>query len=272
MEKIDVTPHREHSGPNIRERLRQPHQVGLVHRALQHISWLLIVAAVLVFGLIYLLSEGFRDQVAETWRVLSSGEQELIREYIRSYGGWAPLASVLLMVSQVVIAPIPASVIQLSNGVVFGIVGGTLLNIIGQMAGAAIAFHISRSLGRSAAERLAGRVDEHGVIEHWIDRWGGKALLLIRMIPGMPSDFVSYLMGLTSMPARKYLIVSLIGYIPQSIAYAWLGDHATDWFWWIVLGGFGISGVIALVVWGVRRFRPTQPRPTLKIKPEREVS
>ena len=70
----------------------------------------------------------------------------------------------------------------------------------------------------------------------------------------MPSDFVSYLMGLTSMPARKYLIVSLI--VRTQSAYAWLGDYASDWFWWIVLGGFG--SVIALW-WGVRRF--TYPTP-----------
>ena len=272
MEQTDITSHREQSNTNIRKRFRQPEEVRLVHKALQHLSWLLILIAALAFGIAYLISDGFRDQVAETWRVLSSGNQDLIREYIRSYGAWAPFASVALMVSQVVIAPIPASVIQLSNGVVFGILGGTLLNIIGQMIGAALAFHISRSLGRSAAERLAGKVDEHGVIAHWIDQWGGRALLVIRMVPGMPSDFVSYLMGLTSMPARRYLLVSFIGYIPQSLAYAWLGDAATEWFWWIVLAGFGVSAIIAVIIWAVRRIRPVPPRPTLKMKPERDIS
>lgn len=271
MEQTDVTSHREQSTTNIHEKFRQPEEVRLVHKALQHLSWLLILAAVLLFGLLYLVSDGFRDQVAETWRVLSSGNQEQIREYIRSYGAWAPFASVVLMVSQVVIAPIPASVIQLSNGVVFGIFGGTLLNITGQMIGAVLAFHISRSLGRSTAERLAGRVDEHGVIEHWIDQWGGRALLLVRMVPGMPSDFVSYLMGLTNMPTRKYVLVSLVGYVPQSLAYAWLGDAATEWFWWIVLAGFGVSALIAVIVWAVRKFRPVPPRPALEMKPKRDI-
>lgn len=268
MEQTDITSYRDQSTTKSKGETVDTGEVALRHRLLQHLSWLLVVTVALVFGVVYLLSEGFRDQVAETWRVLSSGDQEAIREYIRSYGVWAPFASVLLMVSQVVIAPIPASVIQLANGVVFGIVGGTLLNIIGQMAGATIAFFIARSLGRSTVERLAGRVDEGGVIEHWIDRWGGRALFLVRMIPGMPSDFVSYLMGLTPMGARRYLTVSFFGYIPQSIAYAWLGDYATGWFWWIVLGGFGLSGIIALVVWGIQRFRPKPVRPAPKVEPE----
>lgn len=271
MEQTDITSYRDQSTTKSTREPAESGDVPLKHRVLQHLSWLLVLAVILVFGVIYLLSEGFRDQVGETWNVLSSGDQGAIREYIRSYGIWAPFASVMLMVSQVVIAPVPASVIQLSNGVVFGIAGGALLNLIGQMAGATIAFFIARSLGRSTVERLAGRIDEGGVIEHWIDRWGGKALLLVRMIPGMPSDFVSYLMGLTPMGARRYLTVSFVGYIPQSIAYAWLGDYATDWFWWIVLGGFGVSGVIALIVWAVQRFRTKPTSPKLKIKPESDA-
>lgn len=239
----------------------------LKQRMLQHLSWLVIASVLLAIGLAWLISQSFRDASHEAWIVLSSGDQAQIRDYIRSFGAWAPAASVVLMVSQVVLAPIPASVVQLSNGVVFGILGGTILNLIGQMAGASIAFFISRSLGRSAAERLAGKVDEHGIIEHWLDVWGAKALLVIRMIPGMPSDFVSYLMGLTSMPARRYLIVSAIGYLPQSLAYAWLGDYATDWFWWIVLGGFGVSGIIAIVLAILRKMRPTPHRAALRAQP-----
>lgn len=240
--------------------------IPLGHKALQHLSWLLIMAIVVVLGLAYLLSESFQSQIVETLVVLASGDQVQIREYIRSYGVWAPAVSISLMVLQVVIAPIPASFVQLSNGVVFGVLGGAALNLIGQMVGATVAFFISRSLGRTVAERLAGRVDEHGLIEHWLDRWGGRALLAVRMIPGMPSDFVSYLMGLTSMQWRTYLTYSLIGYIPQSFAYAWLGDAAIDYFWWIMLGGFVISCIIGLVVWAVRKWSKPITRPALDIE------
>lgn len=271
MEQFDIASDGDQPSTNSREsRLTDNTPVSLQHRLLQHLSWLLLMAIVLVLGAMYLISEGFRSEVAEMWRVLSSGDQESIREYTRSFGAWAPIASVVLMVSQVIIAPVPASVVQLSNGVVFGVVGGATLNLIGQMAGATAAFYISRTLGRSTAERLAGRIDEHGVFERWIDRWGGKALLLVRMVPGMPSDFVSYLMGLTPMPARRYLIFSFIGYVPQSIAYAWLGEYATDWFWWIVLAGFGISGIIGLVVWAVRKYRRAPARRALNIEPGRD--
>ena len=237
--------------------------------ALQHLSWLVLAVIVLFFLVALALIPPFRAGTADAWMVLSSGDQAAIREYLRGYGGWAPVMSVVLMSAQVVLAPVPASVVQLSNGVVFGILGGAALNIVGQMVGATAAFFISRILGRSVAERFVGRIDTGGNTGRWLDHWGARALFVIRAIPGMPSDFTSYLLGLTHMPARTYLTVSLLGYIPQSIAYAWLGDAATEWFWWIVLAGFGISSVIALIVWLTRRlFAP--PRPVVIPEPEHD--
>ena len=51
---------------------------------------------------------------------------------------------------------------------------------------------------------------------------------------------------------RTYVISTFLGYIPQSFAYAWLGDDAMAYFWWIVAAGFGLSALIALVTWGIR--------------------
>ena len=55
---------------------------------------------------------------------------------------------------------------------------------------------------------------------------------------------------------------TFLGYIPQSFAYAWLGDDAMGYFWWIVAAGFGLSLVIALVTWAIRwRSRDARRQP-----------
>lgn len=220
------------------------------------VPWLILLAIILTSIIAFRVNDQFHAHVVDVWNVLSSGDQEEIRTYLNQFGAWAPVVSVLLMVLQAVFAPIPASVVQLSNGVVFGVIPGAMLNVIGQLLGATLAFSIARFLGQSAAERLSGRIDEHGFIERWLEHWGAKALFLVRILPGMPSDFVSYLMGLTQMSFRTFFIVSMLGYIPQSLAYAWLGDAATEYFWWIIAAGFGLSGIIGLVLWAVQKFRP----------------
>jgi uncharacterized membrane protein YdjX (TVP38/TMEM64 family) len=213
--------------------------------------WTVLLGGALAFSLAWLLSASFRDEVAEITSVMTSGDQARIRDYLRGYGPWGPIASVALMVGQVVFAPIPASIVQLANGVVYGQFWGGILNLIGQMAGAMIAFTVARMLGEGTVEKLAGKVNQNG-FETWLQRWGGKALFVIRAIPGMPSDFMSYVAGLTRMPVRTYLLSTFLGYIPQSFAYAWLGDDAMEYFWWIVFSGFGLSGIIALLSAGIR--------------------
>src|SRR5699024_8444385 len=136
----------------------------------------------------------FRAEIREVFHVLTSGDQTRIRDYLRGYGAWGPIVSVFLMMLQVVFAPIPASVVQLANGVVFGRVWGTVLNFAGQMAGAIMAFYIAHALGKRTVERLVGKISGNA-FENWVDRWGGRALFVVRAIPGMPSDFISYVSG-----------------------------------------------------------------------------
>ncbi|MCA9833842.1 MAG: TVP38/TMEM64 family protein [Thermomicrobiales bacterium] len=230
--------------------------------------WIVLLALIGVGVIAFQVNDRFHANVVDVWDVLSSGDQEAIRSYLDQFGAWAPVVSVLLMTLQAVFAPIPASVVQLSNGVVFGVIPGAILNVIGQMLGATLAFGIARVFGRSMAERLAGRIDENGVIERWLHDWGAKALLLVRIIPGMPSDFVSYLLGLTRMSFRTFFFVSLLGYIPQSLAYAWLGDAATEYFWWIVAAGFGISGLLGVIIWVIQKLRPSVASTELTAEPQ----
>jgi uncharacterized membrane protein YdjX (TVP38/TMEM64 family) len=206
----------------------------------------------LAAGFAALISEPFRDELREVFNVLTSGDQQRIRDYLRGYGAWGPIVSVLLMMAQVVFAPIPASVMQLTNGVVYGKLWGTALNFIGQMAGAVMAFYIARALGKGTVEKLVGKISGNA-FEDWVDRWGGKALFIVRAIPGMPSDFMSYVAGLTNIRPRTYMLATAAGYIPQSLLYAWLGDSAMGWFWWIIIGGFAISGLIGVIAWIVQR-------------------
>lgn len=226
------------------------------HRAT---PWAVLIAAGAVFALLWATSSSFRAEMVEITEVMASGDQERIRAYLHGYGAFGPIASVTLMMGQVVFAPIPASVVQLANGVVYGVGWGAVLNLVGQMAGAMLAFTIARMLGKGTVEKLAGKVHQDG-FEAWLHRWGGKMLFVVRAIPGMPSDFLSYVAGLTTMPTRTYVTATFLGYIPQSLAYAWLGDDAMGYFWWIVLGGFGLSAVIALGTWAIR-WRGRNARP-----------
>lgn len=71
---------------------------------------------------------GFNAEVrAETGYALAalgSGDGHAVGDYLLSFGVWAPIASLFLMVLQAVAAPIPAIFVAFANGLAFGVVGG----------------------------------------------------------------------------------------------------------------------------------------------------
>lgn len=218
----------------------------------------LLAVGLLAAASSYLFSDAVRAETHDLAAALTSGDQARLRDELHQFGAWGPIVSVVLMVLQVLVAPIPASVVQLSNGIVYGQLGGTLLNLAGQMAGAMLAFTLARRLGKGAVERIAGQVNG-GAVERGLDRWGAGALFVIRAIPGMPSDVMSYVAGLTTMRTRTYVLATFAGYVPQSLIFAWLGDAAMGWFWWIIAGGFGLSLLLAGTAWLVQRRMTSAP-------------
>ena len=71
--------------------------------------FVVLLAAAAFFGLIYLLSSGFRSEIHQALGILGRGDIAGLRDYILSYGFLAPVASCFLMVLQALVAPVPRS-------------------------------------------------------------------------------------------------------------------------------------------------------------------
>lgn len=208
---------------------------------------------VLVLGFFYFLTlsyavhVGFQNFVIESTNILLKGDIELFRDYLLSFGAWAPLVSGFLMIFVLVVAPpLPAFVVTFTNGLLFGAVWGTLLSWSSAMVGAAMSFYISRALGRPVVEKLfPDRALDW--TDHFFREYGVHSVLVARLIPVVSFALVSYGAGLTAMGFLGFFIATGIGQLPATIVYSWLGEHAAGSimyvFWTFVV-------VIAMVVIG----------------------
>jgi uncharacterized membrane protein YdjX (TVP38/TMEM64 family) len=183
----------------------------------------LTIAAAL--GLVYLLSGGFRTEVGQAMGALGKGDVDAVRDYLRSFGVWAPVASLMLMVLQALAAPVPGFLIVFANGLLFGVVWGGLLSLGGQLLAAAVCFWIARSLGRAPVEALIGRFGLQSA-DRWFRRRGANGVLVARLLPGVGFDAVSYAAGLTPIGLGPFLLATTIGAAPQTFVYAYLGQSA----------------------------------------------
>jgi uncharacterized membrane protein YdjX (TVP38/TMEM64 family) len=102
---------------------------------------LLFAAIFVTYVVIFLV---IHHQIEGTCRIVLSDSFDQLSELIRSWGIAAPLLSILLMVLQSVIAPLPAMLITATNGLLFGVFWGTVISWIGAMCGALVSYAIAR--------------------------------------------------------------------------------------------------------------------------------
>jgi hypothetical protein len=101
---------------------------------------------------------------------------EQIADTIRSWGTWAMIGSVLLMVVHSLV-PFPSELIAIANGIVFGTVVGTIITWIGAMLGASLAFALSRWLGRRFVQAILP-ARHTTAIDEWTKDQGTQVLLV----------------------------------------------------------------------------------------------
>ena len=223
-----------------------------------------LAAAVVVFGALYGLVEGFRAETNRALGILGRGDVAGLRDYIVSFGLWAPVASCLLMVLQALAAPVPSFLITFANGLAFGVLWGWLLSLFGHVLAAAVCFGISRSLGRVPVEALVGRTGLQSA-DRWFERWGLYAVFVGRLLPGVAFDAISYAAGLTGMRFRSFILATTLGIFPQTLLYSYLGQRAPEYVGlFLVTSGTVIAAVVVFALLGRRRERrggPGNPDP-----------
>lgn len=174
---------------------------------------LVVVAAVLVWR---------REWLVWLWQLYSGDSMVQVAEYLRGFGIWTPIVSLLLMMAQTVVAPLPGSLIAAANGVVFGIWWGTLLSWLGGLLGGSLAFVLARWLGRDAVARLL-RGAQLDATKQLGEREGFWVVLVARLVPLVSFDLISYLAGLSTMSYPQFLLATAIGMLPGTFAWTVLG-------------------------------------------------
>jgi uncharacterized membrane protein YdjX (TVP38/TMEM64 family) len=117
---------------------------------------------------------------------------------------------------------VPASILTLTGGVLFGFELGTLLNWMGATAGAIGGYWLARSLGREAVERIGGR--KIYALERLADAHAFTAILRLRLIPIVPFSAVNFASGLVGLDFASYMAGTMIGDLPVTAAYTYFAD------------------------------------------------
>jgi uncharacterized membrane protein YdjX (TVP38/TMEM64 family) len=137
--------------------------------------------------------------------------------------GWIVFAGLQILVS--VSGVLPASALGVAAGSIYGVVLGFVLSGVSSLAGAALAFGLSRSVLRPWIERRMRDRQHLQRIDAAIRRDGWRLACLVRLSPIMPFAATSYMLGLSAISFRDYCIGTLFS-LPALFGYVVIGSLA----------------------------------------------
>ena len=204
-----------------------------------------IVLVLVVFG-IYLFVKPVNSFINQMVHYLSMLDLDSLKEYILSFGVWAPIISFILMILHSIAAPLPAFLITFANAALFGWVKGAILSWSSAMVGAAVCFFIAKYLGRDVVEKLTSKFAIESV-DSFFEKYGKHTILIARLLPFMSFDLVSYAAGLTSMSFISFFVATGIGQLPATIVYSYVGGMLTGGAKLMMMGILTLTALSVLI-------------------------
>ncbi|KAJ0092526.1 hypothetical protein Patl1_25455 [Pistacia atlantica] len=142
-------------------------------------------------------------------------------------GPWGPLVLAVAYIPLTVLA-VPASVLTLGGGYLFGLPVGFVADSIGATVGAGAAFLLGRTIGKSFVVSKLKDYPQFRSVAIAIQRSGFKIVLLLRLVPLLPFNMLNYLLSVTPVPVGEYMLASWLGMMPITLALVYVGTTLKD--------------------------------------------
>ncbi|HTS02242.1 MAG TPA: TVP38/TMEM64 family protein [Thermoanaerobaculia bacterium] len=155
-----------------------------------------------------------------------------MQELLRSFQGWVvglgPLGWALyaLVYAVCCVLFVPASILTLGAGALYGLGTGTAIVLAGATLGATLSFLLAKSVLRKRIERMTAGNAKFAALDRAIAKEGAKIVFLVRLSPVFPFTYINYAFGLTGIRTLPYVLTSFVGMIPGTFAYVYLGAAA----------------------------------------------
>jgi len=170
------------------------------------------------------------------------------QRFAASWGAWSAVVAVLLMVLHSFV-PLPAEIIAIANGMLFGTWLGIALTWAGAMLGAVLSCAVARALGRPfvrllVSERRWRQVETLSLTP--------TTLLVVRLVPLISFNLVNYAAGLLGVRWWPFLWTTALGILPLTVAMVVAGEgmlHVPLWLW------FAIAAAVILLWLALQRWR-----------------
>jgi len=147
--------------------------------------------------------------------------------HVQSLGAIGPAVVVAVYVVCTVLL-VPGSAITIGSGTLFGLKTGLIVVVVGANLGALCAFLLARSMLRDKVVGWADGNLKFRALDQAIGKQGFKMVLLCRLSPLFPFVLLNYFLGLTAVRTASYVLANLLGMLPATFLFVYIGAAARD--------------------------------------------
>lgn len=155
-------------------------------------------------------------------------DPSFIRDRVASAGVWG-IALFVVLYAVLSATPFPASTLTIASGLLFGLTVGAVVVVFAATVGAYLGYWGARALGRGQVARTEW--DKLRRLDAMLGRRGLLSVLLVRLVP-LPFSLVNYAAGVSAVGQRDYVVGTMVGIVPATVAYTALGAYGTSPLSW----------------------------------------
>lgn len=174
---------------------------------------------------------------------------------LRARGAWGAL----LFIGSFAVASaafVPAGLLTMMSGALFGIGAGIVYAFAGASLGAILAFLLARYAARGSVERWLQRSPRMSLLGDAVGEHGRRIVALLRLSPVIPFSVINVAMGVTRIHFVDFVVAN-VGMLPVTALYVYYGaaagalvaahgaQHPHDAAYWILLV-VGLAATVAV--------------------------
>ncbi|KAL9662836.1 hypothetical protein QQ045_027671 [Rhodiola kirilowii] len=195
--------------------------------------------------------------------------EKLLKDFLvwikEDLGPFGPLVLAIAYIPLTILA-VPASVLTLGGGYLFGLPIGFVADSIGATIGATAAFLLGRTIGRSYVISKLKDYPKFQAVAIAIQRSGFKIVFLLRLAPLLPFNMLNYLLSVTPVNIGEYMLASWFGMMPITFALVYVGttlkdlsdvthgwDDVSTTRWVLMAAGFVVSVLLIICIMKVAK-------------------
>lgn len=178
--------------------------------------------------------------------------------FVARHQPWSTVAYPLIHAASNLLL-LPAGILVIGSGFLFGLWQGFLLALAGHLLASACAFWISRTFGRRFIERHLASRPQWRALDLAVEREGWKIVYLSQLSPLFPTSLFNYCYGLTRLRFWPCMAWIALGWSPGMFLYSYLGrlghfgwqvwqrgEHPSHLQYYVWFGGLALSLLVTV--------------------------